>query len=96
MSRSTAAFLIALMFHILIILLFKFLMELKPEVKHTKPQEHRIKVALKEQPKSNKKSAAVKNKVKPTEIAPPLPKGKQLDKITPPSKVKSKKKRLSQ
>jgi len=96
MSRSTAALLIAIMFHILLILLFKFLMELKPQ-ESQKPQEHRIKVALKEKPKSAKKSAVVKNKQKPLEKAPPMPKGKQLEKLpevpkkAPPVKEPAKK-----
>ena len=60
-------------------------MELKP-VHHKKPEEHRIKVALKEKPKSTKKSAAVENKNKIPEKAPSMPKGKQLDKL--PSQTK--------
>ena len=80
MSRSTAALLIAVMFHILLLLLFDFLMQLKP-VQNEKPKEHRIKVALKDKPKSSKKSAAVDNKKKPIEKAPPMPKGKQLEKL---------------
>lgn len=55
-------------------------MELKPTT-FEKPQEHRIKVALKDKPKSSKKSAAVDNKQKPLETAPPMPKGKQLEKL---------------
>ena len=46
-----------------------------------KPQEHRIKVALKEQPKKSKETAAIKNKIKPVEKAPPMPQGKQLEKL---------------
>ena len=80
MSRSTAALLIAIMFHILLILLFDFLMKLRPETAE-KAQEHRIKVALKEKPKSSKKPAAVKNLKKPIEKAPPIPEGKQLEKL---------------
>ena len=80
MSRSTAALLIAIMFHILLVLLFNFFMNLKPE-QVKKPQEHRIKVALKDKPKTPKKSAAVKNKIKPVEKAPPMPKGKQLKEL---------------
>ena len=55
-------------------------MEYKPK-QVNKPQEHRIKVALKDKPKSSKKSAAVDNKKKPIEKAPPMPKGKQLEKL---------------
>ncbi len=68
------------MFHILLILLFDFLMKLRPETAE-KAQEHRIKVALKEKPKSSKKPAAVKNLKKPIEKAPPIPEGKQLEKL---------------
>ena len=46
-----------------------------------KPQEHRIKVALKEQPKKSKETAAIDNKIKPVEKAPPMPHGKQLEKL---------------
>lgn len=92
MSRSTAALLIAIMFHILLILLLKFLMELKPATTQ-KPQEHRIKVALKDPTKTSKKSAAVKNKIKPIEKAPPMPKGKQLKELAQaPKKVQKTKK----
>ncbi len=80
MSRSTAAFLIALMFHLLIILLFLLLGYHTPEVKKVKPpEEHRIKVSLKEKPKVSK-NAPVKNKTKPKK-AELMPKGKQLKKI---------------
>ena len=90
MSRSTAALLIAIMFHILLMLLFNFLMNQKPSEHKAKPKEHRIKVALKDPVKNNKKSAAVKNKVKPVEKAPPMPKGKQLKKQTPKTPPKKK------
>jgi len=79
MSRSTAALLIAIMFHLLLIILFKFLLSFELE-KPKKPQEHRIKIALKEKPKNVHKSAAVKNRKKPLEKLPPIPKGKQLKK----------------
>ncbi len=81
MSRSTAALLIAIMFHILLFVLFFFLLHLKPETTIDKPKEHRIKVALKEKPKTSKKSAAVENKQKPILKAPPIPKGKQMKKL---------------
>ncbi len=68
------------MFHLLLILLFDYLMRLSPKPEQ-KEQEHRIKVALKEQPKSSQQVAAVKNKQKPIPKAPPIPKGKQLEKI---------------
>ena len=80
MSRSTAAFLIALMFHLLLILLFMLLGFYAPKVTKVKPpEEHRIKVSLQERPKVTK-DAAVKNRAKPTEQKL-MPKGKQLEKI---------------
>lgn len=86
MSRSTAALLIAIMFHMLLILLFRFLMEFKPTTERQKPQEHRIKVALKDKPQSKQKSAALDNTKKPIEKTPSIPKGKQLEKL--PEKLK--------
>ncbi|WP_345978133.1 hypothetical protein [Sulfurimonas sp. HSL3-7] len=81
MSRSTAAFLIALMFHLLIILIFVLLGFYTPAAEKTEPpKEHRIKVSLKERPEV-KKDAAVKNKAIPTEQKL-MPKGKQLKEIT--------------
>ncbi len=80
MSRSTAAFLIALMFHLLIILLFLLLGYYTPKVEKVEPpEEHRIKVSLKERPKVTK-SAAVKNETRPKK-AELMPKGKQLKKL---------------
>ncbi len=80
MSRSTAAFLIALMFHLLIIMIFLLLGYYTPKVeKKEPPKEHRIKVSLKERPEVSK-NAPVKNKTMPkkTEL---MPKGKQLKQI---------------
>lgn len=80
MSRSTAAFLIALMFHLLIILLFLLLGYYTPKVEKKEPaEEHRIKVSLKEKPKVSQ-NAPVKNRTKPKK-AELMPKGKQLKKI---------------
>ncbi len=80
MSRSTAAFLIALMFHLLLILLFLLLGFYSPPVEKVEPpKENRIKVSLKEKPKVAK-NAPVKNKTKPKK-AELMPKGKQLKKI---------------
>ncbi len=80
MSRSTAALLIALMFHLLIIMIFLLLGYYTPKVeKKEPPEEHRIKVSLKERPKVTK-DAAVKSKAQPTKQKL-MPKGKQLKKI---------------
>lgn len=69
-----------------------------PDVKKVKPkQEHRIKISLKEMPKPKKVKTAgeIKKKVKPTPIAPPMPKGSQLKKIvkSKPVEYKLKQKR---
>ena len=80
MNRSTAAFLIALMFHLLLIMLFLLLGFYTPKAEKIKPpKEHRIKVSLKEKPKVTK-DAAVKNRSKPAKQKL-MPKGKQLKKI---------------
>ena len=87
MSRSTAAFIIALMFHLLIILLFLLLGLYSPAPKKVQPpEEHRIKVSLKERPKV-KNDAAMKNRAKPTPHKL-MPKGKQLKKIQPKPLIK--------
>jgi outer membrane biosynthesis protein TonB len=59
---------------------------LTPEVKKPKKEEQKIKISLKEMPKKHKKSGLDKKKPKPTKIAPPMPKGKQLKKIVKPNK----------
>ena len=79
MNRSTAAFLIALMFHLILIMLFLLLGFYTPKVEKVKPpEEHRIKVSLKEKPKVTK-DATVRNKSKKKQKL--MPKGKQLKKI---------------
>jgi len=91
MSRSTASFLIALMFHLLLLMLFLLLGYYSPKVPpKEKPQEHRIKVSLQERPKVAK-DAAIKNRSKPKKQKL-MPKGKQLKKIIkkPPIKYKPK------
>ena len=81
MTRNTAALIIAVLFHLLILLLLWLLGTLMVEhEKPVKPAEQRIKVALKEMPKA-KQNAAIENKVPPTEKIPPMPKGSQLEKI---------------
>lgn len=68
------------MFHLLLWLIFYFFIQASPK-RISKPEEHRIKVALKEQPKKSKETAAIDNKIKPVEKAPPMPQGKQLEKL---------------
>ncbi len=83
MNRSTAAFLIASLFHILLILIFILLARNIHFIDNKKPKENRIKISLKELPKTLKsKDAGVKKKpVKQPEIAPPMIKGSQLKKL---------------
>ncbi|MEA1893151.1 MAG: energy transducer TonB [Campylobacterota bacterium] len=61
--------------------------------KPIEPEEKKIKISLKEMPKKYKKSGDIKKKVEPSPIAPPMPKGSQLKKITkqPPVKFEPKK-----
>lgn len=81
MRRSTAALIISVLFHLLLLQIFFLLGLYAPEVKKSKPKdEQRIKVSLKERPQV-KKDALVKNQQKEPEIAPPMPKGKQLKEL---------------
>lgn len=82
MNRSTAALLIAIMFHALVLMLFYFLMSISPKPPE-EPQEQRIKLSLKEKPQPVEKPAAIKNEIPPVTQAPLLPKGKQLEKEVP-------------
>lgn len=82
MSRSSAAFLIALLFHLLLIALFWIaVQQLSVAEKSPIKEPQRMKVSLKEQPKAAKESFERKP-VAPSPVAPPLPKGKQLKEIT--------------
>lgn len=81
MNRSTAALLIALLLHLLILALFVILGMLAPAIEPPeKEEEHRIRVSLKEMPTA-KKEALVKNDNKRPVVAPPMPKGKQLEQL---------------
>ncbi len=87
MNRTYFALFVALLIHIIILLLFFFIQDnLKIIPKKEIPQEKRLKISLKEMPKIDKKSALQKKpkKIKPTLIAPPMPKGSQLKKIIKP------------
>ncbi len=89
MNRSTAAFLIALMFHLLLLMLFLLLGFYAPKMQKPKPpEEHRIKVSLKEKPKVTK-DAALKNNTQPKKQKL-MPKGKQLKKLQPKPPIKYK------
>ncbi|MDF1883306.1 hypothetical protein JHD49_05070 [Sulfurimonas sp. SAG-AH-194-C21] len=89
MNRSTFALFVALLIHLLLVLLFWILGTLSPTPSKPKQEEQKIKISLKELPKKHKESGINKKKPKPQEIAPPMPKGKQLKKIVkPPVKFK--------
>ena len=81
MNRSTAALTIAILLHLLIIALFVILGMLVPTPEEQpEEQEHRIRVSLKEQPAATK-DAMVKNRIEKETIAPPMPRGKQLEQL---------------
>ena len=93
MNRSNFALLVAVLVHVLLLLLFIVLGSVLPPVeKKEQVQEKKIKISLKEMPKKHKESGVTKEKIKPTPIAPPMPKGSQLKKIIkkPPIKYKPK------
>jgi outer membrane biosynthesis protein TonB len=70
-------------------LIFWILGTISPDIKkEQKPQEKKIKISLKEMPKVDKKSGLTKEKIKPSPIAPPMPKGSQLKKIIDKPPVK--------
>ena len=94
MNRSTFALFVALLIHLLLLLIFWILGTISPDMKKvTKPKEQKIKISLKERPKTDKKSGMTKKRIKPPKIAPPMPKGKQLKKLIkkPPVKFEPKK-----
>lgn len=82
MNRSTFALFVALLIHLIILLLFWLLGTLSVEVLQPKQEEKKLKISLKELPKKYKESGLTKEKkTPPPEIAPPMPKGSQLEKI---------------
>jgi len=87
LNRSSFALFVALLIHLLIVLIFWLLGTLLPEIEKPKKQpqkENKIKVSLKEMPKKVKKAGDIKKEIKPSPIAPPMPKGSQLKKIVKP------------
>jgi len=98
LNRSSFAFFVALLIHLLIVLLLWVAVTYSPQVERPQEiKEKKIKISLKELPKKKKKMGDTKQKVKPTPIAPPMPKGSQLKKIVkeplvtkPPVKYKPK------
>ena len=75
MNRSSFAFFVAVLIHLLFVLIFWVLGTLTPEPKKVHKEEQKIKISLKEMPKTHKKSGDTKKKVEPSPIAPPMPKG---------------------
>ncbi len=91
MNRSTFALFVAILIHLLILMLFWVLGTITPEIKKVqKPKENKIKISLKEMPKKHKKSGLTKKQVPPPKIAPPMPKGSQLKKLTKQNTFKQK------
>jgi len=94
LNRSFFALFVALLIHLLFLVLFLILESFISKVQEqVKPAEKKIKISLKEMPKKHKDSGRKKEKVKPSIIAPPMPKGSQLKKIIkkPPIKYEPKK-----
>ncbi|QSZ41720.1 hypothetical protein GJV85_06230 [Sulfurimonas aquatica] len=81
MNRSTFALFVALLIHIIFMLLFWIVANNSISMKVPNEQEKKIKISLKELPQKHKESGLDKKVPKPKEIAPPMPKGKQLEKI---------------
>lgn len=82
MNRSTFALFVALLIHIIIFLLIWLMAILVPAVETEQVEEHkRLKISLKELPIKHKESGIKEEQTPPPEIAPPMPKGSQLEKI---------------
>jgi len=83
LNRSYFALFVALLIHLILLLIFWLFGIISPDIKKSvKPKEHKIKVSLKEMPKKVKDLGQIKKIIKqPQNIAPPMPKGKQLKKI---------------
>ncbi len=102
MNRSSFAFFVALLVHIVIFLLFFIVItQVDKEISLQPTKEKRVKISLKEfqkprpKPQPKKTFGETKTKPKPSLVAPPLPKGAQLKKIVqkPLPKYNPKKKR---
>jgi protein TonB len=89
LNRSSFALFVALLIHLLLLLLFWILGILTPEIEKPKKEENKIKISLREMPKKTKDQGVEKVKQTPlSEIAPPIPKGSQLEKIVSKPPVK--------
>lgn len=91
MGRSSFAFFVALLIHLLLFLLYWILLENAPQKEEPIKEEEKIKISLKEMPIKKKESGLVEKKVEPTPKAPPMPKGSQLKEIVKAPPVKYKK-----
>ncbi|MBU0721739.1 hypothetical protein KJ877_10380 [bacterium] len=88
MNRSSFAFFVALLIHFVFILLFWLLGTLAPEIKSEQDTEKKIRISLKEMPPKDKISGITKEKIEKTPIAPPMPKGSQLEKLVKKPNIK--------
>ena len=95
MKRYLLALFIALIIHFILLFLYLIFEDslLNIPIAQKNPQEKKIKISLKEMPKEAKNSGIKQEDVKPSIVAPPMPKGSQLKKIIkkPPLKYKPKK-----
>ena len=94
MNRYLSALIIALIIHIIFMFFYLLFDDKFSKLKNSEaPKEKKIKISLKEMPKKNKTSGIKKEPLKPSPIAPPMPKGSQLKKIVkkPPVKYEPKK-----
>jgi len=93
LNRSSFALFVALLIHLLFVLLFWILGLITPDIeKKQVNKENKIKISLRELPKKHKKSGLKKELIKPSPIAPPMPKGSQLKEIIKYKPQKSSKK----
>lgn len=89
MNRSSFAFFVALLIHLVLFLLLWLLLSQLQKFPHVeKTQEKKIKISLKELPKKQKKNGEIKKKMVQSPIAPPMPKGAQLKKIVKKEPIK--------
>jgi len=88
LNRSYFALFVALLIHLVFLLLFWLVSLIQSEPVIKKEEEKKIKISLKELPKKHKNSGELKKKTPPPKIAPPMPKGSQLKKLSHQKKVK--------
>lgn len=81
MNRSVFALFVALLIHLLLFLLFVLILREADKIPLHQPQEKKIKIALKELQEKRKDSGLTPKKQPPSEMAPPMPKGSQLQEM---------------